>query len=317
MPAPLLEADAALATVRVICGPTAAGKSALAMRLAERHGLAIVSADSRQVYRGFDAGTAKPTPEERQRVPHFGIDVAAPAERYSAARWADSFDEWAAAARALGREPIAVGGTGLYLRALAAPLFEEPPLDERRRAALAAQVDALPTETLRRWTRALDPARAHLGRTQLLRAVEVALLTGRRLSALHASAARAPRHALRYLVVDPGRDVLRTRIAARTDAMLAAGWVDEVRRLVRVVPADAPAWNATGYDTVRRHLTGELTLDDARERIVIETRQYAKRQRTWFRHQLRDADAVWLDPLAPNALEIAEAWWRGGRRAIA
>jgi tRNA dimethylallyltransferase len=283
------------------------------MRLAERHGLAIVSADSRQIYRGFDVGTAKPTDDERRRVPHFGIDVAAPEERYSAARWAESFDEWAAGARALGRAPLVVGGTGLYLRALAAPLFDEPPMDVSRRSALATFLEELPQDALRRWVTALDPERARLGRTQLLRAAEVALLTGHRVSALHTHAARAPRHAMRYLVVDPGRDVLRERVTARTDAMLDAGWVDEVRALVRTVPADAAAWNSTGYEWLRRHVLGEISLADARARIVIETRQYAKRQRTWFRHQLRGADVVWLDPLTPDAEEQADAWWRGQR----
>jgi tRNA dimethylallyltransferase len=265
------------------------------------------------VYRGFDVGTAKPSAGERSRVPHFGIDVADPRERYSAARWAESFDPWAAEARALGRAPLVVGGTGLYLRALAAPLFEEPPLDPARRAALEPLLAELTGDRLRRWVEALDPPRAHLGRAQLLRAVEVALLTGRRLSELHDRSARAPRHHLRYLVVDPGRDVLRERIAERTDAMLAAGWVDEVRALACAVPDDAPAWNGTGYETLRRHERGELSLDEARERIVIDTRQFAKRQRTWFRHQLAGADVTWLDPLDPRADDVAEAWLHGPR----
>ena len=299
--------------VDVICGPTAAGKSAVAMCLAQRHPIAIVSADSRQVYRGFDVGTAKPTLDERARVPHFGVDVAEPVERYSAARWAASFDRWLEDARSLGRRALVVGGTGLYLRAIAAPLFEEPPLDPVARLALQAQLDSLSTDELRRWVGAIDPVRAHLGRTQMLRAVEVAVLTGRRVSELHAEAAPTPRHALRYLVVDPGREVLRARIAERTDAMLAVGWTDEVRGLVDVVPDDAPAWNGTGYETLRRHVRGEIPLDVARERIVVETRQYAKRQRTWFRHQLRGADVTWLDPLRPDASAIADAWLHGQR----
>jgi tRNA dimethylallyltransferase len=287
------------------------------MRLAERLRLAIVSADSRQVYRGFDIGTAKPDAAERAIAPHFGIDVADPETRYSAALWAEAFERWSVDAHALGREPLVVGGTGLYLRALAAPLFAEPPLDDARRAALASTLDGLDTRELRRWVEALDPARAHLGRTQLLRAVEVALLTGRRLSELHETAARDARYVLRYLVVDPGRDVLRERIAARTDAMLATGWVDEVRRLVDVVSERAPAWNGTGYEVLRRHVRGELSLDEARERIVTETRRYAKRQRTWFRHQLRDADVVWIDPLDSDAADVAAAWWNGERSSRA
>ena len=179
-------------TLRVLCGPTAAGKSALAMRLAERVTAAIISADSRQVYRGFDLGTAKPAPDERARVPHFGVDVADPHERYSASDWAAAVPSWIAAARAGGREPLVVGGTGFYLRALFAPLFEAPPLDPARRRALETWLSERSTADLQRWCRALDPARAALGRTQLLRAIETALLTGQRISELHATRGRAP-----------------------------------------------------------------------------------------------------------------------------
>lgn len=301
-------------TISVICGPTGAGKSAIAMALAERFGLAIVSADSRQIYRGFDIGTAKPSPDEWARIPHFGVDVADPTERYSAARWADACAGWVDAARAAGCEPLIVGGTGLYLRALAEPLFVEPPLDPTRRAALADVLEGMSVEQLRRSVRALDPSRAHLGRTQLLRAVEVALLTGRRLSALHAERARPARFRLRYLVVDPGRDALREQIARRADAMLAVGWVDEVRTLTERIPTSAPAWQGTGYDVLRRHVLGELSLAAARERVVIATRQYAKRQRTWFRHQLPPEDATAVDPRAADADAAAAAWWERGER---
>ena len=296
--------------IPVVCGPTAAGKSALALALAERHGLAVVSADSRQIYRGFDIGTAKPTPEERRRVPHFGIDVAEPHERYSAAAWADAADGWIAASRSAGRSPLVVGGTGFYLRALFAPLFREPPLDPARRAELERELATLDLPALRRWCERLDPARAHLGRTQLLRAVEVALLTGRPLSEWHRTAARAPRHRARYLVVDPGA-VLGERIAARLDAMLAGGWIEEVRALAEHVPDAAPAWNATGYGAVRDVVGGRATLAAARERILVETRQYAKRQRTWLRHQLGEAQVTHLNPDDPAAASLVERWWRG------
>lgn len=158
---------------------------------------------------------------------------------------------------------------------------------------------------------ALDPARAHLGRTQLLRAAETALLTGMRISDLHARLARSGPVRARYLVVDPGRDALRARIERRVDAMIAAGWPDEVRRLVAAVPADAPAWNASGYGAVRDWVEGRCTAAVARERVIVETRQYAKRQRTWLRHQLRGDDVTVVDPLAPDARERAARWWRG------
>jgi tRNA dimethylallyltransferase len=189
----------------VICGPTAAGKSTLALKLAAEFGGAVISADSRQVYRGFDVGTAKPTLEERAAVPHYGIDLADPTERFSAARWADHA-EWAVQdSLRRGLAPLVVGGTGFYLRALFDPLFEEPVIDVRSREILAAFLDSLPAAELRRWCRTLDTALADMGRAQLLRAVEVALLTGRRLSDLRRERARAPRLEARYLVIDPGQ----------------------------------------------------------------------------------------------------------------
>ena len=301
---------AAPTTLPVICGPTAAGKSALALRLAERVGAAILSADSRQLYRDFDVGTAKPTQAERARVPHFGIDVAEPTERWSAARWADACAHWIGEAAEAGWAPLLVGGTGFYLRAVAQPLFEEPPLDADRREALAQWLTTLALPELRRWADAVDPDRAHLQRTQLTRAVEVALLTGRRLSDWHATATRPASYELRYLVVDPG-PVLAERIARRVDAMLVAGWLAEVAALTERVPAEAIAWKASGYDALRRHLRGELSLAEARELVVIETRQYAKRQRTWFRHQLPASAVQRVNPDDPDADEIVLAWWHG------
>lgn len=294
----------------VICGPTAAGKSALAMAVAQACDMGIVSADSRQVYRGFDIGTAKPTLEERARVPHEGIDVAEPTERYSAARWMLSVEAWCDALRAKRRAPLVVGGTGLYLRTLTEPLFDEPALDPAARQALDGELQALSLDELRRRCLTLDPARAHLGRTQLLRAIEVATLTGTPISALHREKARSARYEVRVLQVDPGPDVLRERIVQRVDAMLAGGWVDEVQRLLRTVPPDAPAWNATGYDAIRQVVAGTLSLARAREQVIIATRQYAKRQRTWFRHQLPSANVVHVNATDPSALERALAWCR-------
>lgn len=277
------------------------------MHLAERMPVVIISADSRQVYRGFDVGTAKPTAAERARVPHKGIDVIDPARRYSAAAWAESAHEWIADATREGRTPLVVGGTGLYLRALFDGLFEEPALDPEARGALAKELDTMETAELRRWTAALDPERAHLGRTQLLRSVEIALLTGHRLHDLHRSRATTSGLRPHYLVVDPGPP-LADRIDARIDDMLDQGWPDEVRHLMETVPADAPAWNATGYDAVRRAVTGATTMQDAREEILIRTRQYAKRQRTWFRHQLPAERVQPLDSSVSAAGSRAEAW---------
>lgn len=302
-------------SVRIICGPTGAGKSAIAMRLAESHGALIISADSRQIYRHFDIGTAKPSVVDRAAVPHRAIDVADPTERYSAARWAESAHGWMDEAMRLGRTPVVVGGTGFYLRALTDPLFEPPDLDPGRRTALERVLPSIPTESLRRWCERLDPERAHLGRTQLIRSIETALLTGHRLSDLHRTRARAPRVRARYLVVDPGPR-LGPRIERRFEAMMAAGWAEEVAVLMRDVPREAPAWKASGYLVMRAMVEGQVSLADARERVLIETRQYAKRQRTWFRHQLESDAVTRVDPDDASIEAAVNDWW-AGRRANA
>lgn len=302
--------DLAGAELRVITGPTGAGKSAIALRLADHNGAAIISADSRQVYTGFDIGTAKPSLAERARVPHHGIDVVAPTERYSAARWAAGAERWVADDTSADRESLVVGGTGFYLRAIFAPLCAEPEMDDDARRELQRYLATLSDDELRRWCLALDPPRASFGPTQLLRAIEVALLAGQRVSDLHALPRRAPILRARYLVVDPG-PVLSDRIAARVDQMLDGGWPEEVERLIHAVPDDALAWNAAGYAVVRRLVGGEISRLHAREQIMIETRQYAKRQRTWLRHQLGNAAVTLVNPDAPDAMMIVDRWWTG------
>ena len=296
--------------IRVVCGPTAAGKTFAATWFSRLADVSVVSADSRQLYRGFDVGTAKPTAREQRAAPHHGIDVLDPTERASAAWWAERADQWIDDVAAQGRTPIVAGGTGLYLRALFGTLFEEPALQAESRASLQAIFADQLTGELRRWVTALDPARAHLGRTQLMRAIEIALLTGRRVSELHRESVRAPRRRGRYLVVDPG-PTLAGIIERRTKMMFAAGWHDEVRQLVQDVPEDAPAWNATGYRTIREVVRGTLSMAEAEGRVMIETRQYAKRQRTWFRHQLAGEQVTRLSTGQPDWEARAVAWWNG------
>jgi tRNA dimethylallyltransferase len=166
---------------------------------------------------------------------------------------------------------------------------------------------------LRRWCNELDPARAHLGRTQLIRAIETAILSGLRVSDLHtAHNARAAGDEQRieatYLVVDPGPS-LATRITSRVERMLADGWADEVAELSRTVSPDAPAWKATGYSAIRSAVNGAIDLSSATERVIIETRQYAKRQRTWLRHQLPAKAVTQINPDDTHALTIAREWW--------
>jgi tRNA dimethylallyltransferase len=239
-------------------------------------------------------------------------------ERYSAHQWATDAEAWMREAREEGHPSVIVGGTGFYVRALVQPLHGAPPLDADRRRALEEVLADFPAGRLARWCARLDPARALLGPTQQRRAVETALLAGVRLSDVHRGAGHAesaPRQhsatesrAVRYLVVDPG-PVLAERIRARVHAMVDAGWFEEVESLMGHIPPDAPAWNACGYGTMRAAVRGELARDAAIERVVIETRQYAKRQRTWCRHQLVEGPVTRIDPDAPGAYERVLAWW--------
>ncbi|HJQ10762.1 MAG TPA: tRNA (adenosine(37)-N6)-dimethylallyltransferase MiaA, partial [Gemmatimonadaceae bacterium] len=270
-----------------------------------------VSADSRQIYCYFTIGTAKPAREDCARVTHYGVDVVEPTERYSAARWAADADEWMECACEIEKTSVVVGGTGLYLKALVEPLFSAPEMDPIARSQLETQLAQKSVGELRRWCEALDPSRAHLGRTQLLRAIETALLAGARISELHeahntATVAEAVEPT--YLVVDPG-EALASQIEKRVDQMLDRGWPDEVKGLMKSVAPDAPAWKASGYAAIRDHIEGKSDLSTTRERIIIETRQYAKRQRTWFRHQLPEPAVTKLNPLDSRAIAIAREWW--------
>lgn len=277
------------------------------MWLSLRREILVISADSRQIYRGFDVGTAKPSHDERAKVPHSGVDVVDPVGRYSAAEWVALAQRSIRDALSVGRLPVVVGGTGFYVSALFRPLWAQPALDPERRAAIQAALAESSVDELRRWCEALDPSRAHLGRAQLLRAIEVALLTGERLSELHVAHARPPMYQPSYLLVDPGME-LPSRIVTRATAMLDAGWVEEVRHLIDTVPEHAPAWNATGYGVVRQYVRGELDRSTALDRVVIETRQYAKRQRTWFRHQLARERVQRLVPGASGWQEVVDRW---------
>jgi len=296
--------------LRVIIGPTGAGKSALALRLASAYHGAIISADSAVVYGGFDVGTAKPSAEERRAVPHYGVDVVAPTDRYSAARFAAAAAGWLRDIETGGRTPMVVGGTGFWINALIAPLAPMPSLPEPARGALAAELATYDDATLQRWCRALDPDIAGKGPAQWRRAIEVALLSGQRLSRLQREAPRTAPRPVRYLVVDPG-PVLEERLVTRLDAMLAAGWEDEVRTLMGPVAPDAPAWRACGYERLREALANGASATAVREAIIQETRQYARRQRTWCRRQLIHGPVTRLDPEAPTAWARACAWWEG------
>lgn len=299
-----------------IVGPTSSGKTALSIEVARRLGGEIVSMDSRAVYRGMDIGTAKPTAEERGAVPHHGIDIAEPSERFNAARWARYAREKIGEIHGRGRVPMLVGGTGFFLRALTDPIFREPEMDPVRRAELARELEALPDEELHRRLAGVDPESAERlkawgGRQRLLRALEVPLLTGKPLPWWHRnSPPEAPGVPVLAFVLEVPRARVHATVDARVDAMVRAGLVDEVRALVARYGADAPGLNAHGYAELIPYLRGERTLPEALDLVRKNTRAYTKRQETWNRTQL-PAEAVRLDatrPRAELAAEIAEAW---------
>src|SRR5882672_7771057 len=275
----------------VLVGPTAVGKTAVAVALAALAPVTVLSADARQVYRGLDIGTAKPDRALLARVPHVGLDLVAPGERYSAGRFARDAAGWMAEIRAAdggGREPIVVGGTGLYIRALAEGLFREPPFDPDRREQLRRWSESLEGADLVRWAGRLDPAFLSGGRQRAARAVEVALLTGHALSWWQREARENGTLRPWYIHLTVPREVLHRRLAARVDQMLAAGLVAEVQRQLDAgVAPDAAGLDGIGYREVVAMLHGQLSESALRDAILVATRRYAKRQDTWFRNQLR------------------------------
>jgi tRNA dimethylallyltransferase len=297
---------------RVVCvvGPTASGKTGLALEIAEAADAEIVSADSRQVYRGLDIGTAKPSAAQRARVRHHGLDLADPDRSFDVARYRIAATAAIADVQARGKAVVVAGGTGLYVRALLYGLCPAPPRDPRLRSVLHGWAVREGVPALHRRLVHLDPlaaARIHVhDAVRIVRALEVALVTGRRLSdwqRTHGFRASSFEAMLIGLAVPPAR--LAERIAARVDAMLAAGWLDEVRGLdARGYRSDAPVWRTLGYAEMRAALAGRCTLSEARAAAVLATRRYAKRQRTWFRHE---ADVVWRDPDVERASIVAEA----------
>jgi tRNA dimethylallyltransferase len=306
-----------------IVGPTGSGKTALSIQVARRVDGEIISMDSRAVFRGMNIGTAKATAQEQGGIPHWGIDIADPSERFNAARWADYARAKIAEIRARGRTPMLVGGTGFFLRALTHPIFQEPELDPDRRARLFAWMERQTDAELHRWLGALDPESAERlrdwgGRQRLMRAVEVPLLTGRTLPWWHRNAPPAEKPvAVLPFVLEVPRDPLYAGIDRRVTEMVEAGLLDEVRGLVERYGEDAPGLNAHAYIELFPYFRGERTLDEALELARKNTRAYTRRQLTWFRRQLPEG-AVWLDATRPRAEladEIVTAWNRAAQDA--
>ena len=285
----------------LIAGPTASGKSALALKLAEQRGGVIINADSMQVYRDLRIITARPTPDEEALVPHRLYGHVDAAENYSVGRWCD---EASAALRECARErrpAVLAGGTGLYFNALTRGLAAVPPIPAEIRADVRARLKHEGVAALHAALAARDSAAAARlkpgDRARVTRALEVVLATGRSILQWHEDNKPAnvdlARAAKVFLM--PERDELLHRIDARFDAMIAAGALDEVRALAaRKLDPSLPAMKAHGVPWLIRHLAGEITLAEAVEHAKRETRQYTKRQATWFRNQLPQFQ--WVTP---------------------
>lgn len=307
----------------VITGPTAAGKSRLAVAVAERLNGEVISADSRQVYRGMDIGTAKPESALRRRVPHHGLDLLDPDEPYSAGRFARDAWRWIRDIRDRGRIAIIVGGTGFFIRALLDPLGPEPELAAERRDRLRAHLARRSPAELKRWLGRLDRARAQRlrdegGSQRLSRSIEVTLLSGRPHSWWLEQPPETARLEAAVVCIAMPREALYRRIDSRLDAMLEAGLLEEVRHLRASYGDAAPGLRSVGYAELLAHLRGELSLADAMSRAKRSTRRFARRQLTWFRHQLPER-AVWLrgdwpfETLLRRTVESWDANWRSGR----
>lgn len=290
----------------LIAGPTASGKSALALALAERLGGTIINADSMQVYDGLAILTARPSAAEEARAPHRLYGHVAPSERYTVARWRDDAAAAVAEAEAAGRLPILVGGTGLYFKALTEGLAAVPPIPADLRTALAAEAERLGIPALHARLALRDPDAAERlvpnDRTRVLRALEVIEATGRSLASWQAEPGLPPLVRIEDawpVVIEPERELLYERIDHRFDAMVAAGALDEARALVAhgLDPA-LPAMKAIGVKEFGACLRGETTLDSAIAAAKMETRRYAKRQGTWFRNQMTD----WTRVASPEAM---------------
>ncbi|MET0336248.1 MAG: tRNA (adenosine(37)-N6)-dimethylallyltransferase MiaA [Caulobacter sp.] len=287
--------------ITLIAGPTASGKSALALRLATQTGAEIVNADSMQIYDGLRVLTAGPSSQETVQAPHHLFGVVDAAQAWSVGHWLEAALGTLAEIMARGRPAVVVGGTGLYFRALTQGLADVPPVPDAARDEAGARFDAMGEAAFREALRPLDPqaeARIESGdRQRLVRAYAVATVTGRALSAWQAdTTAPIAADAWRGVVLEPDREALYDRCDLRLGRMLDDGALDEVRAMeARGLDPALPALKAVGYRELAAHVRGEISLSDALAAARMETRRYAKRQLTWFRNQTPDwtrVDAV-------------------------
>ncbi len=286
------------ARVIVLTGPTATGKTALAVALAQKLGGEVVSADSMQLYRGMDIGTAKPTAAEMGGVPHHMFDVADPEEDFSVSRYVELAAACVEDIHARGRVPILAGGTNLYIDSLLSGRSFAEKGDGALREQLGAEYDAEGGEAMLRKLAAVDPERAEKlnagDKRRIVRALEIYALTGETITAHDAETRKLPPRytSARFALNFADRETLYRRIDRRVDAMLAQGLVEEVQALLdRGVPPEATAMQAIGYKEIAEALRGECGMEEAVARVKLGSRRYAKRQLTWLR---REAELHWI-----------------------
>lgn len=272
-----------------LTGPTASGKSAVALDLAESLGCEIIALDSMTLYRGMDIGSAKPSADDQRRVRHHLIDVLDPSESSSLADYLRRAEDAAADIRSRGKQPLFVGGTPLYLKACLRGMFEGPGADAELRARLEAEAAEFGVPALHAKLERVDPKAAERilvnDLRRIVRALEIHQLTGTPISEWQQEFAKPADPPPKVACILRPREELRRRIADRVLAMLNAGWIDETRALfARNPPPGREARQAVGYKEIAEHLAGGMSFDEMVELITIRTRQFAKRQMTWFRH---------------------------------
>jgi tRNA dimethylallyltransferase len=299
--------------LHVLLGPTAAGKSELALALAERAGAQIVSLDSMQVYRGMDVGTAKPGADDRARVPHHMLDLVAPDERYDVQRFLADLAPVLAELEAHGARTLLVGGTAFYLKALTHGLFDGPPTDPELRARLEREAQELGSPTLHARLIELDPLSAERlhpnDRRRIVRALEVLEQTGRPLSAWQGqwqdpSGQRRAGRPRRLVGLGHAQADLDARILRRTQRMLDQGWVEEALSVRATTGFGPTAVQALGYREVLELADGVIGRQECEERIALRTRQFARKQRTWYR---KFEEIAWLQGEEPMARAVEQA----------
>jgi len=272
-----------------ITGATASGKTGVAMNLAERLNAEILSLDSMAIYRGMDIGTAKPTAEQRRQIPHHLLDLLDPNEDYSVSQYVDAAADAIKRIQAKGKTPLFVGGTPLYLKSLLRGIFEGPPADWEFREQVEAEVERVGLQPLYERLEHVDPlsaAKLHPNdKRRIIRALEVYKITGQPISHWQVQFDDgAPAEQCRVFVLQWPRAVLHERIDARVEAMFAAGLVDEVKTLIdQHQQLSRTACQAVGYRETLAHLQGQHTLEETKETVKARTRQFARRQETWFR----------------------------------